>query len=52
MIQDESLNIPPPPEPSTDDPIAKEFESIDSGSELEEDGRFLSSFSDSSLDSE
>ncbi|KAL1216578.1 hypothetical protein V5N11_030213 [Cardamine amara subsp. amara] len=37
MIQDESLNIPPPPEPSTDDPTAKEFEPIDSGSELEED---------------
>ncbi|KFK42640.1 hypothetical protein AALP_AA1G021500 [Arabis alpina] len=37
MIQDESLNVPPPPEPSTDDPVAKEFEPIDSGSELEED---------------
>ncbi|KAL0648975.1 hypothetical protein Bca4012_091665 [Brassica carinata] len=38
MIQDDSLNVPPPPEPPTDDPIAKEFEPIDSGSELEEDG--------------
>ncbi|AAF02880.1 Unknown protein [Arabidopsis thaliana] len=38
MIQDDSLNVPPPVEPPTDDPIAKEFEPIDSGSELEEDG--------------
>ncbi|CAH2039078.1 unnamed protein product [Thlaspi arvense] len=41
MIQDDSLNVPPPPEPPTDDPIAKEFEPIDSGSDLEEDGTFF-----------
>lgn len=51
IIQDASLNIPPPPEPPTDDPIAKEFEPIDSGSELEEDGMILSPVFDSILDS-
>lgn len=51
MIQDDSLNVPPPVEPPTDDPIAKEFEPIDSGSELEEDGTFFSSAFDSILDS-
>lgn len=49
MIQDDSLNVPPPPQPPTDDPVAKEFEPIDSGSELEEDGNV--SFSLLTLDS-
>ena len=44
MIQDDSLNVPPPPEPPSDDPVAKEFEPIDSGSELEEDGNVSSLF--------
>ncbi|XP_010542856.1 PREDICTED: nucleolar protein 16-like [Tarenaya hassleriana] len=37
LVQADSLNVPPPPEPTTEDPVAKEFDPIDSGSDLEED---------------
>ncbi|XP_010522790.1 PREDICTED: uncharacterized protein LOC104801274 isoform X2 [Tarenaya hassleriana] len=37
LVEADSLNVPSPPEPPTDDPLVKEFQPIDSGSDLEED---------------